>query len=170
MQRAEEGVKPEWRQFRHLGRCLSVFTLFLARLSFSAPACAEISSIPWRTEPRPPAPPPQACQSPWWAERSTVCLTIPQRKRESRQRQMRRDILLAQRPGRPRHPSRASCAPPLCSLVISARVSSGQNHTPNPCLYPGIIMATPTRKYLFFSIDLGSTLEKCILCKAFPRA
>lgn len=35
-----------------------------------------------------------------------------------------------------------SCS--LCSLIISAGVSSGQNKAPNPCLYLCVIMTTPT--------------------------
>lgn len=87
---------------------------------------------------------PQAPHSPPWAARCTADLTIPQRKRESRQRQMRHDILLAQLPGKPRHPSRPLGAALLCSLIISAGVSSGQNNAPNPCLYLRVIMTTPT--------------------------
>lgn len=56
---------------------------------------------------------------------------------------MRRDTALAQPPGSPRHLS-AHDELHLCSLIIFAGVSSGQNDVPNPCLYLGVIMMTPT--------------------------
>lgn len=75
---------------------------------------ADTASLPWPCRDPSPGeqsrgllpPPLPDLQSPGWAERSAAGLTIPQRKRESRQRQMRRDVVLAQPPRRPRHPSR----------------------------------------------------------------
>lgn len=74
---------------------------------------ADTASLPWPCrdpspgeQSRSPLPAPPGLQSPQWAERSAAGLTILQRKRESRQRQMRRDVVLAQPPRRPRHPSR----------------------------------------------------------------